>query len=173
MKRLRRTTVLATAAILTAAPAANAQVSEDGMGKIVPVELFACNFNDGQDMGDLDRVVARWTRFMDERDIDSYAAWTLAPVFYGTEQDFDFVWMGAWTDGNAMGTGTDMWIGEGGDIADAFNAVADCNQHILLASAMYKSPPANETPGSSILRMTNCELKVGVRYSDVMAAELE
>lgn len=173
MEIFQKAVVLSAAAILTAAPAVNAQVTEDGMGKMVPVELYACTFNDGQGMSDLDKVVARWNEFMDDNDVDTYAAWTLTPVFYGTEQDFDFIWMGAWADGNAMGTGSDMWMNDGGDVAGGFNKVADCNAHILLASAQYKAPPGNDTPGSSILRMTNCEMKVGVRYSDVMSAEIE
>jgi len=173
MKTFRKAAALAAAAILTAAPAVNAQVSEDGMGKMVPVELYACTFNDGQDMGDLDKAVTRWNKYMDDNDIDSYAAWTLTPVFYGPEQDFDFIWMGAWADGNAMGTGSDMWMNEGGDVAAGFNAVADCNAHLLLSSAQYKAPAGGGTPGSSILRMTNCSMKHSTRYADVMSAEIE
>ena len=93
---------LVAAVFALSAPAANAQVTEDGMGKVIPVELYACTFNDGQDMEDLEEVIEDWTEYMDGQDIDDYAAWTLMPFFYGVEQEFDFIWMGAFADGNAM-----------------------------------------------------------------------
>ena len=37
--------------------------------------------------------------------VDDYAAWTLTKSYYGPEQEFDVIWLGAWTDGNAMGMG--------------------------------------------------------------------
>ncbi len=149
-----------------------AQVSEDGMGKVLPAELFVCKYRNRQDEGDLDRVITRWTDYMDERRIDNYAAWTLTPYHYGQDMDFDVIWMGAYKDGNAMGAGVDQWFAEGGDINDAFEEVLDCGAHIGLASAMYKSPPNNETPGTAIITMMDCELNEGNRYSDIKAAEL-
>ncbi|MEO1204556.1 MAG: hypothetical protein AAFX10_17775, partial [Pseudomonadota bacterium] len=149
------------------------QVSEDGMGKVLPVELFACDFVDGKDMGDLNRVISRWTEFMDESGEDSYAAWILTPYYYGAEQDFDVVWMGASTDGNAMGQGTHRWITEGGDIANGFAQVVDCRAHIGLGSAMYKAPSGEVTPASSIISMMDCEMNDDSRYSDVRSAEIK
>jgi hypothetical protein len=161
------------ATLLVGTSVSIAQVSESGMGKVLPVELFACSFRDGKDAGDLDRVVDRWNRFMDERSVDSYSAWLLTPYYYGPEQDFDMVWMGASTDGNAMGAGTHQWLTEGGDLQEAFDEVVDCSAHVGLASAQYKAPPGNETPRSSVLTMMDCELNEGKRYSDVKAAELK
>ena len=152
---------------------ANAQVSEDGMGKVVPVELYACKFNDGQSMANLERVIADWTKYSDDQGTRDYAAWTLTPFFYGQEQEFDFIWMGAFTDGNAMGAGFQQWVTEGGKIAEDFNRVADCFGHVLLESAQYKSPPGNETPESSIITMMDCKMNEGSDYDDVRDAELE
>lgn len=150
-----------------------AQVSESGMGKVIPVELFACSYNNRQDADDLNAAITRWNRWMDERNIRTYAAWTLTPYHFGPEQEFDLLWMGAYTDGNAMGAGTDQWLAEGGDVNDGFEEVLTCNAHILLASAMYKSPPNNETPGSAVLTMMDCKLNEGHRYEDIQAAELK
>ncbi len=119
-------------------------------------------------MGDLDR----WTEFMDGNDTNNYAAWTLTPYFYGGDQDFDFIWMGAYTDGNAMGAGIDTWLSDGGDVADGFNEVVDCRAHVMLSSAMYKSPVGNETPTTGIITMMDCELNEGKRYSDIKKAEI-
>lgn len=149
-----------------------AQVSADGMGKVIPVEMFVCNYNDGQDEGDLNKAISRWTEYMDESGTNNYAAWKLTPYFYGADQAFDFIWMGAYSDGNAMGAGTDNWLRDGGDIAEAFDKVADCGAHIMLSSAMYKSPANNETPTTGVITMMNCELNEGKRYSDIKKAEL-
>ena len=149
-----------------------AQVSADGMGKVLPVELFVCDYNKGQDEGDLNKAIDRWTEFMDGNDTNNYAAWTLTPYFYGGDQDFDFIWMGAYTDGNAMGAGIDNWLRDGGDAAEGFNEVADCRAHVMLSSAMYKSPTNNETPATGIITMMDCELNEGKRYSDIKKAEM-
>lgn len=143
------------------------------MGKVIPVELYACKLNDGQNMDGLERVIADWTEYMDDQGIQNYAAWTLMPFFYGQEQEFDFIWMGAFADGNAMGDGFQKWVTEGGKVAEDFNKVSSCFAHVLLASAQYKSPPRNETPESSIITMMDCEMNEGSDYDDVRDAELE
>ena len=169
---LRGISVLAGLALLATGPVM-AQVSEGGLGKVLPVELFACTYNNRQDADDLNSVISRWNRWMDERSIDNYAAWTLAPYYYGPEQEFDLLWMGAYTDGNAMGAGTDQWLAEGGDIDEGFQEVLTCGAHIGLASAMYKSPPDNATPTTAIIRMMDCKLNEGHRYEDIKAAEMK
>jgi len=168
-------TAASLAAILSLffAGSALAQVSKDGMGKVLPVELFACSYKEGKGAADLDRAIERWTRWADDRDVDDYAAWTLAPYHYGAEQDFDVVWMGAWSDGNAMGEGLNQYLTSAGDVQAGFDEVVDCGAHILLASAMYKAPAGNVTPSSSIITMMDCELNEGHRYSDIKAAELK
>lgn len=162
-----------TVSILFTTSDAIAQVSEDGMGKVIPVELYACNYNDRQDEDDLNSVISRWNRWMDERNNSDYAAWTLIPYHFGQEQQFDLIWMGAYTDGNAMGAGVDQWFAEGGDINDAFEEVLTCNGHAGLASAMYKSPPDNATPTTGIITMMDCELNEGHRYQDIKKAEMK
>ena len=172
MKISQQTAVFCAVLSLVTTSGALAQVSADGMGKIVPVELYACNFNEGKGGDDLDQVIDRWNEFMDERDAEDYAAWTLYPYYYGPDQDFDVIWLGAMTDGNAMGAGTHMWLTEAGELADAFDDVLDCPIHIGLSSAQYKAP-AGGTPDGMIITMMDCEVNKGSRYSDVKAAELE
>jgi hypothetical protein len=172
MKKILKAISVVAALLPIAMGTAMAQVTEDGMGKVIPVELFACSFNGRQDQDDLDAVIARWNRWMDERNNDDYAAWTLTPYHYSPTQDFDMIWMGAYSDGNAMGAGTDQWFAEGGDVNEGFEEVLTCGAHIGLGSAMYKAPPGNETPGTAIITMMDCELNEGNRYTDVKAAEL-
>jgi hypothetical protein len=163
----------AVATSLLSSTASFSQVTEDGMGKILPVELYVCQFMDGKGHSDLEPVVAQWNAFMDEHDVNGYAAWLLTPYYRGAEQNFDVLWMGAATDGNAMGRGAHHWITEGGEVAAAFAEVMDCPVHLGLASAMYKAPPKGNTSGLQVISMSDCKMNEGTRYSDVRSAEVE
>lgn len=165
--------ILAMALLPIASGTALAQVTEEGMGKVLPVEIFACTYNDRQDSDDLDDVNERWNRWMDERNIDSYAAWILTPYHYTPEQAFDLIWLGAYKDGNAMGAGTDQWLAESGEIGEAFDEVITCGAHIGLGSAMYKAAPDNATPGTGVITMMDCKLNEGHRYEDIQVAEVK
>ena len=173
MKLVRMAAAAAIAGIVLIANSATAQVSKEGMGKVLPVEIYACKFNEGKGMADLEAVISRWNQFMDDKKINTYAAWTLTPYYFTEEQDFDVIWLGAYKDGNAFGSGTDTWLASGGELAAAYNEVVTCAGHIGLSSAMYKAPAANVTPASGIITMMDCKLNKGHRYSDIKAAEIK
>jgi len=102
MKTHQKVAGMATVVTLLLAGPALAQVSEDGMGKVLPVEIYACTYNDGQDRADLDKVTRRWSSFMDDNGVDNYVAWILTPYHYTPSQEFDFLWLGAYEDGNCV-----------------------------------------------------------------------
>jgi hypothetical protein len=173
MKTNKNAASLVAIAGLLFAGSAVAQVSADGLGKVIPVELFACTFNDGQDASDFDKVTERWNKFMDDNAIDNYAAWILQKYHYTPKQEFDFLWMGVYSDGNAMGAGTDIWLSKGGELQEDFDEVATCGAHIMFSSAMYKATTGDGTTTSGIISMMDCKLNKGHRYSDIKAAELK
>jgi len=150
---------------------ANAQ-QDDGLF-VIPVEIYACKYNEGQGPGTLDKAVAAWNKFMDSNNVDTYSGWTLTKEYFGADQDFDFLWMGAWKSGNAMGAGTDMWLSTGGEIAAMFQKVATCSGHSGSASVNHKMPPDGNNPGTGVLTYSDCKMKDGVRYSQVTAATRE
>lgn len=172
MKRILTVMVTAGAVAWLAWGVVLADSHESG-SKVIPVEIFVCSYNDRQDEGDLDDAVDEWNGYMDEQDIDSYAGWTLVPHYYTDEQDFDFIWMGAWKDGNAMGAGTDNWLATGGEYADRFAEVATCNTHVNLASINLKMPPDGATPQTAVLVYSNCNVEDGATYDQVNAAARE
>lgn len=173
MNRFKIVASSAIAALLLVAAPGFGQVSADGMGKIVPVELYACKFVDGKDTDDLDKVIKRWNDYSDDSDLDDYAAWLLTPFFHTPEQDFDIIWLGAYKDGNAMGSGLQDWVTNGRELMAAFAEVVDCPAHVAYSSAMYKAPQSGNVPESGVITMMDCELNEGHRYSDVKAAELK
>lgn len=173
MKGTKIVTFSAIATLLLASAPGWAQVSADGMGKVVPVELYACKFQEGKSNADLDMVIERWNKFADDSDMDDYSAWLLTPFFYTTKQDFDIIWLGAFRDGNAMGRGLQNWISNGQELAAAFEEIVDCGAHVAYSSAMYKAPPGGNAPASGFITMMDCKLNEGHRYVDIKAAELK
>ena len=81
-----------------------------GRSKVVPAEIWTCSYRDGMGPAELEAAIDDWTAWADERELNDYAAWTLTKHYFAAEQDFDFIWLGAWQDGNAMGADTDYPI---------------------------------------------------------------
>lgn len=170
MKRIA-TTVCATvfAVSMGSAIAQDNEPRLELASKIVPVEMYACQYNDGQGPSDLDKAVESFTDYMDENDVDNYAAWTLSKVYSGPAQEFDFLWLGAWTDGNAMGTGTDRLYATGGEMLGEFAKVAQCGAHVARASINYKLPEGG-TPASGVMTFSNCNIEEGQSYPAIAEA---
>jgi hypothetical protein len=132
--------------------------------KAQQVELFTCNYLDGADRGDLDRVIAKYNKWADKND-DKYTAWTLTPNFANPEVDWDIGWMGAWPDGQSMGAGLDTWMAKG--LQSEFDKVLSCNMHIAAASVNIK-PPKNETPPpTAVVSFRSCTMAEGADFEDV------
>jgi hypothetical protein len=138
--------------------------------KIVATEVYACTYRDGRGPGDLDDASDAWNAWADERGVDDYAAWTLTPYHYGPNQDFDVIWLGAWTDGNAMGAGVDLLLAEGGDELANFNETMICNNHITAGSINYKLPDGGTPAASSVITFSNCDIEEGRTYQEVVDA---
>lgn len=142
---------------------------EAGM-KVVPVELYACTYNEGKGAADLDKVIAMWSTWADKQGMDDYAAWTLTPYYYGPEQEFDVIWLGAGKDAVALGAAQDAFLTEGGEVAKGFNDVLNCNVHANFASFNHKAAPKGATPGNSVLTFSDCSYKEGATFSALTEA---
>ena len=94
-------------------------VAQDAPPKAVPVEFFACNFQDGKGMADLGKVIEKFKAYADQNDV-GYTAWTLTPQFTNDREEdaFDVGWLGAWPDGNAFGKSQDNWMTKDGAPGD-------------------------------------------------------
>ena len=160
------------AGILTLVSAGHVEAQDnDRLAKFVPTELWACNYNEGHGSDDLDAVAGKWSAYMDESEADAYAAWTLTPQYFSDEQDFDVLWLGAWTDGNAMGQGRDNYHATGGAIMAEFGKVMDCGAHLGFVSRAYKLPPDNDAgpQNTGVITFTNCSMEEGATYDTVVA----
>ena len=147
------------------------QHEEDEKGpRFLPVETWACNFLDGKGMGELMAFTKKFNAWLDEKEYTNYFAAIVTPQYFG-EKKMDVGWLGAWADGNAMGSGTDMWQAEGGELAAELFGILDCGAHTQFASMMIKQPPRNEDDdGQFVLNFSNCSVKDGVEFEAVMTA---
>jgi hypothetical protein len=172
VKKILTTAVSALAFLCVSSGIALAQEEETAAPNLVPVETFTCNYNDGKGPADLDTVIAEWNDLMDEKGVDYYFAATITPHYFG-EWPFDIGWLGAWTDGNKMGAGTDMWLGEGGKVAAMFNEVLSCDSHSNFVSMNVKRGPEDEdeSDNSFVMSFSNCSMKDGKSFDDYLTAQ--
>lgn len=155
---------------LTAFAGGAIAAEEEAEMKIIPVELYACKYNEGQGPGNLEEVITMWSSWADKTGLDNYAAWTLTPFYYGPDQEFDVLWLGAGKDAVALGAAQDMYLAKGGEIAQGFSKVLSCNAHVNFASLNYKAPPKGDTPESTVLTFSNCSYKDGAHLPTLSEA---
>ena len=123
--------------------------------RYVPVEIFTCNYRAGMGPADLDKVIENWNEWMDDNGREDYFAVTLTPHYYG-ENAFDVGWLGSWPSGEAMGTGTDLWLSKGSDIGRQFDEVLECDSHTNFATTEFKSPGEGPAPDTMVLAFSDC-----------------
>jgi len=165
---------LISACLIAAAGTAAADSHESEGPSFRPIEAFACNYNDGKGPADLEEANAEWNEWMDDEGQDDYFAATMTPNYYG-EWPFDVAWIGVWRDGNAMGTGTDLWISEGGELGAAYGEILTCAAHTNFASQKVQEAPdtGEEGDGTFVVAFSNCSVKEDKTFDEYLAATEE
>lgn len=132
---------------------------EGGGATFVPVELYACKFNERKSMRDVDKLTTEINTWLDARPQQRYSALTMTPWYFSAEIDFDFAWMGWWPDGATMGVSDDDWLANGGEFMAKFADISTCNSHANFASLVLKAPQASKPPARGVLSFADCKLK--------------
>jgi len=135
--------------------------------RFYPVETLTCNYNEGKGPEDLEKAIDAWSEFLDKKNVTTYWAATVTPYYYGAET-FDIGWLGAWTDGAAMGSGIDMWLSEGNEYAEKFAAALTCDTHSNFASTEIKAPPDGPSPDNIVITFSDCNIHDGKTFPEVM-----
>ena len=155
-------TMAASAAVLLAVGAGPvlADEHESDAPTVRPIEGWTCTYNEGKGRADLDEANAAWNAWMDEHDQNDYLAFMMTPQFFG-ELNFDVAWIGVSRDGHAFGSGTDLWLAEGGEVGAMFADAISCSSHSAFISMNVKRmPPSDEEgDGKFVLNFSNCSLK--------------
>jgi hypothetical protein len=146
-----------------------AQEEEDQGSKVVPVEIYVCDYNDGKGPSDLDNWTGQWNNWADSTGVEPYSAWTLTPFYYGADQDFDFIWLGVAPDAATMGRGYDNWLSNSGSLPADFNAIASCRAHGNFATMNIKQPPDDDAT-SFVLTFSDCKIADGKTFDDAYPA---
>ena len=135
-----------------------------------PVDFRACNFRDGKNMSDLDKVTAKVRDYANKNDL-AYTAWTLVPEYH-TDLGFDIGWLGAWPNSEAYGVSMERWKSTGKQLAAEFNQVIDCSsRHEMALSKPINAPQG--TPEDGVLMFYACSLNDGVGVDQAYAAHLK
>lgn len=140
-------------------------LAQDGNALFIPVELFTCNYNEGKGSADLDKAVAKWNSWADSTGLDDYSAWTLTPFYYGAEQEFDVIWLGAAKNAVALGKAQDAYLNEDAGVRQAFAEAISCDAHINFASLNYKAAPSGASPSNSVITFSDCSYKEGSSFA--------
>ena len=141
----------------------------DAPVKAVPLELYACAWQEGKGMQDLQKVNEKFVKWSKKHQ-QNYSAWTITPQFRSSDQPFDVGWIGAWKDGATMGSGIQAFHSDGTEMAAAFDEVVDCtNSHALFSSVMLNAPKGggSKTP---LVQFSSCSINEGKTPNDAHKA---
>ena len=122
------------------------------------VETYACKFRDNYGPADLDRVVANWNTWMDEREAEPYSAWTWVPFYFTPEEEHDFVWLGMAPDAATLGRSHDDWLTNGKEIQAQFSEISTCDAHFNFAATSFRQPPEHRSRVGGRLGMDRSRL---------------
>jgi hypothetical protein len=154
---MKKFLLAATTAALISLTGMQTAVAQDNRPGFYPIEMWACSFNDRKDQDDMDSV---YEQIAEEGDTP-YAAWQLNPYMAGNRNDqFDFIYIGAWPNGNMMGS----------DVANLFSGVYQSseawNETVSCAAFMYTGIGIQENPDEEddhyFVTISDCNSDEGV-----------
>ena len=156
------------AMVLTPLAGLNVAAAQDGSPpNFRPVELWACSFRDGKDQDDMNDV---YDGLREGATDAPYAAYQLIPYFAGDlAAQFDFIYIGVWESGAAMGPDVDNYLSNvAADIG--WEETVECVS-ALYASTRIEAPP-DEPPedGNFVLTISDCNVAHGRTTAQAMGA---
>lgn len=161
---------LASGGLILAAGFSNSVAQEDDDDRAVPVELYTCNYTEGNGPADLDAVAAKWNAWADKQGLNDYTAWTLTKFYSSENQEFDFIWLGVSPTAQAMGAAQDDWLANGGKVAAEFDRISTCGAHTNFASLQFKAPPEDDDPPDNVvIAFSDCNIEDGKNFDDDVA----
>jgi hypothetical protein len=143
--------------------------ADDSAVKATPLELYACSWQEGKGMDDLDKVTNRFNKWSDKNQ-KGYSAWTITPQFRSSDTPFHLGWIGAWADGATMGAGLQAYRDKGQDLAAAFADVVDCSDSHGLFSSVSVNAPKGEPSKNPLVQFSSCTMDDDASSEDVYAA---
>jgi len=154
MKKLLLAATTAALILLSGLQTALAQENRPGF---FPIEMWACSFLDRKDQDDMNAV---YEQIAEEGDVP-YASWQLNPYMAGNRDDqFDFIYVGTWGSGNAMGGDIAKLISGEYESGAAWDETVDCAS--FLYTGINIQDGANEEDGHYFVTISDCTADKGV-----------
>ena len=156
MKRLTALLITAFVTLL----GINGALAQEGPPTFTPFEIIGCNFIGNNEMSDLTPVIEDFNEWADEAGIDGYTGIISVPFFHNAQFPYDYLWLGLFADGTAMGSGLHQWVNQSGDLPEQFADVVDCPSHAGYSAVSLKAGNGEgdgvEDGGKFLLEFRNC-----------------
>ncbi|MGI9203774.1 MAG: hypothetical protein ACR2Q3_07170 [Woeseiaceae bacterium] len=154
MKKVLLAATMAALIMVNGIPTANAQENRPG---VFPIEMWACSFLDRKDQDDMDSVYEQISEDSDA----AYAAWQLNPYMVGNRaEQFDFLYVGAWQDGNVMGGDVESMFAGPYESTETWNETVDCSGFLYTGINIQDAPPQED--GHYFVSISDCSADKGV-----------
>lgn len=151
--KIRKVFIASVSALGTLVLNGNVLAQEDEPPNIVSVEIFGCNYNDGNDMGDLMEVVEQFNEWADENGVTDYEAQVLTPFMYSPAFPYDVVWLGVSPGFQEMGAGSAAWLATGQAVNAEFADVMNCSTHGVFAGTAPHVPAQPGDPDDGMVNL--------------------
>jgi len=146
------------------------QQQQQQQGPAAVVELLACTFNNGKNLGYLPAASSRYNTWADQNGVTDYTAATLTPYAFSDQVSYDVIWLGAWPNGAAMAADEAKWFATGAQTLAALQAVTDCGTHALFAAIPIHAPAGPPPERNGITMFQDCKIREGRTPPEAIAA---
>ena len=114
------------------------------------MEAFQCDFVDGKDYSDVQKVVPSWTKYADENFSQPYSAALLTPYLKSeSDVDFDVAWVGFSGNQEQMGAIADDYLATSASIQAQWDRVVDCPTYGFYGVFEARSPSESFVEGEN------------------------
>jgi hypothetical protein len=133
------------------------------------IEIYGCSFKDNMDMGDFRSAATRFNTWADRHTVKDYTAFLATPYLFSADLAYDVLWIGAWPNGAAMGAGETLYMAQGQEVENAFDAAADCSSHAQYAEVIVRQP-SSPPPMNGVALFTDCTVHEGRTVPEALEA---
>ena len=133
------------------------------------MEAFQCNYVNGKDYSDAQKVVPTWNMYADENFSIPYSAVMLTPYLKSeSDVDFELAWVGFTGNQEQMGVIADEYLATSKDIQAKWDEVVDCPSYGFYGVYEARDPSEAFVQGENTYwAISSCSFREGKKASDL------
>jgi hypothetical protein len=135
---------------------------------VLPVEMFGCTWQSGQNMSDLDSANDTFNEWADGAGITDLTSLVLTPHYFSSEQQYEVIGMDIWNTGAALGSGVGQIMANPDAVAD-YDEVVACDAHAIYALVGVKPPAEGQSIDGGMFEFTDCTIRANHSPEDGIA----